>query len=858
MPLYRLLLRLFPRSFQDEYAREMEWMFAQRLAAARGTRLLTLWLATFYEILTNAALSHWDILRHDLRYAFRSLRHTPGFTLTVILVSAIGIGANTAVFTVTDHVLLRPFPFPESHRLVKLYERKPGYAKMELSPANYRDWRAATSFSAVGAFSFAATNMSGAGHPQRLEGAALTYEILPTLGVKPLMGRIFSLSDLDPKSPATLIISHAIWQRSFGADPTVIGRTVRLEDGPYTIIGVLPADFQFPSRKAQIWLPMRFAPIDFNDRNNNYLQMLARLKPGVSVEQARQEMTTIARRLELAYPKENEKTGATVSLFRDEISDRTRTLLYALTGASLCLLLIACANLANLLLARTLARRKELAVRASLGAGAHRLFRQLFTESTLLAFTGCALGIALAHYALPLLTILVPNSVPTGELQLDTRVLRFSVVLALLTGLGFGILPAVWATRGAAFDGLREGARSGIGGRKERLRSALVIVEIAVSFVLLVSSGLLIRALDRLQSTDPGFRPDGVLSLRTALPSPRYDAVSKQEAFFRQVLGEVRQLPGVTSAGYISFLPMTMGGGIWPVGINGRTLSRSENHTASLRFITPGFFHTMGIPLRSGRDVSESDTRDRQFVALVSRSFVQRYWPNENPIGHQFEFAFFKRTIIGVVDDIKVRGLESASEPQVYLPYKQTNDGAFSFFVPKDLVIRAANAQSLAAPVSEIIRRADPDLPISDVRLLTDLVAADTAPRRTQLRMLGLFTAIAILLAAIGIHGLLAFAVSSRAQEIGVRVALGAKPAQILTMVLRESVTLVFIGALAGAVWGYCNGRGMEAILYGISPSDPAVFLTAGAVCAAMTLLGSLLPALRALRVDPITVLRQG
>ncbi|MBL8221145.1 MAG: FtsX-like permease family protein, partial [Bryobacterales bacterium] len=549
---------------------------------------------------------------------------------------------------------------------------------------------------------------------------------------------------------------------------------------------------------------------------------------------------------------------ATILLLREIISTRTRTLLWALTAASLCLLLIASANLANLLLARTLARRKELAVRASLGAGQHRLLRQLLTESTLLAFSGCVLGIALAYQSLPLFKSLIPANVPIGEVLLDTRILTLSVALALFTGLAFGVLPAFSATRGAAAAGLREGSRSGIGGRKERLRSALVIVEIAVSFVLLVSSGLLIRALHRLQATDPGFHPEGVLSMRTALPSPKYDPVAKQQAFYNQVLGEIRQLPGVTSAAYISFLPMTIGGGIWPVSVGGLTVSRAENHPASLRFVTPGFFTTMGISLRAGRDVSESDTRDKQYVAVVSRSFADRYWPGQDAVGRAFGFAASQRTIVGIVDDIKVRGLESTSEPQVYLPYTQTADGAFSFYFPKDLVIRAVNAQSLAGPVREIIRRADPEQPVSDVRMLTDLIAADTAPRRTQLGMLGSFTAVAILLAAIGIHGLLAFAVSSRAPEIGVRIALGAQPANLLAMVLRDSLTLAGIGAAAGTVFGYLMARGMESLLFGVTPTDPAVYLTAIAVCAAMTLFGSLFPALRALRVDPMTVLREG
>jgi predicted permease len=574
---------------------------------------------------------------------------------------------------------------------------------------------------------------------------------------------------------------------------------------------------------------------------------VAKLRRGASLEQARAEMKVIAAQLAREYPKENERKDATVNLLRDEVSERTRLLLLALFGAAVCVLLIACTNLANLLLARAQARRKELAVRASLGAGRERLVRQLVTESLVLATLGGALGVSIATAAVPLLARLVPDSLPIAETPaVDLRVLIFAVLVTGLAGLGFGVVPALRACGSAGSDGLREGSRAGVGGRRERLRSALVIAQVTASVVLLVSSGLLIRALWRLQAIDPGFRAENILTLRTSLPMPKYETTARREQFYARVLAEARALPGATSAAYVSFLPMAMPGGIWPVVLNDRPQDSAQSHTASLRFVTPGFFEAMGIPFRHGRDVSEADTRDSPFVAVVSESFVRR-----------FQFAFRERTIAGVVGDIRVRGLERRSEPQIYLPYKQVPDGGLVWYAPKDLVIRSSSeAARLLPAVRRIIRSADPEQPVSDARMLTDVVETETAPRRVQLRVLASFAAIAFLLAGIGIHGLLSFTVSQRAQEIGVRIALGARPSDILRMVLREGVQLALAGTVVGVALAYAAGRTLEALLAGVRPGDTPTFLTAVGLSLVMTLAGSLFPALRALRVDPMTVIR--
>ena len=860
MRLYNLLLHLYPAAFRNEYGEEMRAIFARRERQARWPlAALALWVSTVFDVLVNALAVHWDILRQDLRYTARTLASTPGFTLTAILVVALGVGANTAVFTVTDFVLIRPLPFSDPDRLVKLYERLPGYTRMELSPVTYRDWkRVSHSFEAMGAFIYTSVNLVGQGAPERLEASSISADVFPLLGIQPLAGRLLNSADDRVESPGTVLLSYGLWQTMFAADLGVIGRKVVLDGTPLTVIGVMPRDFHFPDRNAELWTPLQVRDdASFEDRNNNYFGVIARLRRGVTVEQARSEMGVIAAQLRRAYPKEMAQHGATVNPLREELSESSRMLLVALSGAAICVLLIACANLASLLLARGLARRKELAVRTALGAGRERLVRQLVTESLVLAVIGGALGVLGAVSSIPLLAKLVPASLPIAQAPtVDWRVLTFAVLLTFLTGIAFGVIPALRTGGSVDLGGLRDGVRAG-GGRRERVRSVLVIAEVMASVVLLVSSGLLMRALWRLQSTDPGFRTDGVLTMRTALPWPKYLKTSAREEFYKQVLTEIRGLPGVSSAAYISVLPMVWRGGIWPVSIDQQILDRAASNSASLRFVTSGFFATLGIPLQLGRDVDEADSADKPFVAVVSQSFVRRYWPNENPLGKHFQFGFHDRMVVGVVGDVRVRGLDRPSEPQVYLPYQQVPDGYLFPYTPKDLVVRSTASAGLLLPaIRRIVQSIDREQPISDVRMMSEVVDGETASRALQLRILGAFAAVAILLAGIGIHGLLSFAVSQRLHEIGVRIALGASSSDVLRMVLRQGVALAGAGVALGAVVAYAAGREMEALLAGVKPGDAFTFLTAIGVCALMTLLGSLVPAARAVRVDPITVIR--
>ncbi len=862
MRLYRALLRAFPSSFRAEYGEEMCAIHGRRLREASGVlATVGVWADALVDILFNAIRVHGDVLRQDLHYTARTLGRAPGFTATAIVVSALGVGATTATFSITDHVLIRPLPFPESQRLVKLWENDTlqGYSRNDVSPANYRDWKSmSTSFEVMAAYRGLSVNVVGTGDPERLDGASLTAEVLPLLGARPALGRVFSAADDQEGAPGTLLLSDGLWKGRFGADPGVVGQKVLLDGEPCVIIGVMPRDFHFPRRDAKLWTAMRFSGEDYGDRTNRYIFGVARLKRGVSLEQARAEMGLVTAQLAHAYPKENAGAGATIIRLRDEVSTQARLLLAALFGAALCVLLIACTNLASLLLARALVRRRELAVRTALGAGRERLVRQLLTESLILAGCGGLLGVLLAVTATPLVARLVPNSLPIAALPgADLRLLLFAALTTTLTGIGFGVVPALRACGDPDASGLREGSRAGVGGHRERLRSALVVAEVTLSVVLLVSSGLLIRALWRLHGVDPGFRTEGVLTLRTSLPMPEYQETARRAQFFRQVLGDIRGLPGVSSAGYISFLPMVMRGGIWPVGIPGRPEEPSESSTVSLRFVTPGFFATLGIPIVQGRDVSEVDTRDAPAVAVVSASFARRYWPGQDPLGRRFIVASQERAVAGVVGDVRVRGLEGTSEPQVYLPHQQVPDNSIVWYAPKDLVVRSSlDSGALLPAVRRAIARADPRLPISDVRTLAEIVEAETAPRSVQVRVLGGFAAVAALLAAIGIHGLLAFAVSNRAQEIGVRIALGARSGDILALVLRQGVLLAAAGVALGVGLAYAAGRALEALLAGVSPRDAPTFLTAVGLALVMTIAGSLLPALRAVRVDPLTAIR--
>jgi putative ABC transport system permease protein len=728
---------------------------------------------------------------------------------------------------------------------------------MELSPGNYKDWKAsARSFTSMGAYTTDAVNLTGAGEPQRLQSGRVTWDLFAVLGVRPVFGRTFTAADT--VAADAVVVSYDLWQTQLGGVTNAIGQRVELDGRPFRVIGVMPPDFHFPSRDVRLWRAFAFSSDQLADRGDNYIVGVARLKPGVTVEQARAEMELVAAQLARAYPKANEHTGARVIRMSDELSSRSRVLLLALCGAALCILLLACANLANLLLARAAVRERELAVRAALGAGRDRLVRQMLTESLVLSVIGGVAGVVAAIAAVPALTALVPFSLPiASQPTIDTRVAVFAGLLVLMTGVAFNLVPAWQAGRADALAALRDDVRSG-GGRR-RVRAALVMVEVGASIVLLISSGLLVRAIWRLQGTDPGFRTTDVVTMKTALPWPRYEDPAVRWRFYAAVLDRVRALPGVTAAGYIGGLPMVRRGGIWAVSLTGEQAQqvRDFSKSASLRFVTPGFFASLSIPITQGRDVAITDTPDRPYVAVVSESFARRMWPNEPPLGKHFFSALHDRVVVGVVPDIRVRGFEQTSEPQMYVPAQQVETGDLIGYTPQDLVVHCTcTTAALVADVRRIVHDVDPLQPVSDVQSMAQIVAGETAPRVAQFRVLIVLAIVALLLSGVGIHGLLSFAVARRTREIGVRVALGARSSEVLAMVLRQGLALAIGAIVPGALVAYWAGRGMESVLAGVEPGDPVTFVAAITLCVGTCLLGCLRPALRAARIDPMEALR--
>jgi putative ABC transport system permease protein len=848
MRLYRLLLRLYPASFRGEYGDEMCRVFAAR---RREGSPLAVWVEAIADVLLNATRVHASFLKQDLQWTARVLWKSPGFTFTAILVATLAMGATTAAFSLVDHVLLRPLPFPRPEQLVTLNETTRDGSFEPASPPGFDDWRAMnTSFSSMGAYIGVPLpmNLAGRGEPLRPDVVVTTADVFTTLGVGPAAGRPLTADDDRDDAPRVALLSTPLANELYGGSIGALGQTIRLDGRPYEIVGVMPASFAFPSRDADVWLPRRAWG---DNRGNHMLGVVARLRPGVSIDRARADMTVVAARLERAYPKENAGTGIVVQTIRDRISPKTRMLPLAVLGAAFCLTLIGCTNLASLLFARATARGHEIAVRVAVGAARARIVRQLLTETLVLTAIGGVIGLLLAWLVTPSLTLMVPAGLPIGAVpEVDLRVFAFAAVLTLATTVAFGVGPAWRVSRSVDLKWLR--SRSAGGGRIERVRAALVLGEVIGTVVLLVAAGLLLKAMWRVQAVDTGFRPEGVLTLKTVLPLAA-PAASRQQ-FYARVLAGARALPGVTSAAYISFVPMTFGSGNFGVTAPGSTLTTAQAHT---RFITPGYFRTLGIPLVRGRDLDERDEQPASArVAVIGRSLAERLWPGQEAIGRTMTLAGVNWEVVGVAGDVAVLGLEQAGIPQAYFPAGNI-PAVLEFYAPKDLVVRTAGAPTaLVAPLRRIIHAIDPEQSISDVRTLEDVVDSQTASRRAQFGVLATFAAIAVLLAAVGIYGLLSFAVSMRAREVGVRMALGAGQHDVLRMFLRQGVILGSAGVVIGAPLAYAAGRGLTSLLFGVAPGDPVIYGAAALLALLMTLAGSVRPALRAASVDPLITIQ--
>jgi putative ABC transport system permease protein len=801
-----------------------------------------------------------ETVARDVRYALRGLRLNPGFAMTAVLSLTLGIGASVAIYTVADNLLLRPLPYPDAKQLVMLYEMNPhhGFAHNVISPANYFDWKAqSSSFSAIGGFFDFHVILGDGKRTEEKDAQAVSGEVLPALHVNAIRGRLFTMQE-DKDDAHVAVISYRLWQEWFGGDESVIGRQIQVNSRPFTVIGVLPPDFYFNTRTSDVWLTLGLNPADnLRKTQGRWMWAVARLKPGVSLSQARAEMTGIAQRLEIAYPEFDKGWGIDVVPLRDSFVGQAKTSLMILLGAVTLLLCVACANVANLLLARYSARRREMAVRGALGAARGRLIRQLLTESVILGLAGCIAGVVLAYFAVSGLVALAPRDLTRSvRITFDLRIVLFAFLLSLVTSIIFGLAPALMASHGDLNRGLHEDSRTSTGGGT-RMRSWLVALEIACSVALMAGAGLLFRSLVGLQNVDPGLDAHNVLTFRVTLPSQRYKDPQKRIDFFQQATEKLNQLPGVRSASATSYLPLNGIGAGTGVKILGQPPAKpGEELVATIRTVLPGYFRTMGIPLKRGRDFNAADdVESTPHRFIVSEAFVRKYLPGEEPLGRQISVEMDKENpfgeIVGVVGDVSNQTLDSEPSPTVYYIHSHLVYGEMMF------VLRAENdALSLADPARKIIQGIDPELPVSQIRTMETVVRQTFASQQFSAVLLGGFSLASLVLAAIGVYGVLAYSVTQRTREIGVRIALGAEPFTITRMVVASGARMVVIGAAAGLAVALALSGLMKSLLFGIGPRDPVTFIAAPAVFVVVALVAAYVPARRAASVSPIEALR--
>jgi predicted permease len=805
----------------------------------------------------------------DLGYGFRMLRRSPAFAAVAILTLALGIGVTTAVFSVVNAVLLRPLPFTHQERLTVLWEsaKKRQFGQIETSYANFRDWREQNRvFSQLAALnsSNAGMNLTGVGEPRQVDAAPVSYNFFTTLGVRPLLGRTFLSEDDRLGSQRVAVLSYAMWREQLGGDPRILGRQLRLDGQSYTVVGVMPGVFKYPNG-AQLWVPLvpYLGPEGTELRIYRVLKAIGRLRPGVSLERASAEMQVIGDRLEARYPKFNEGFTAWVGPLANEIVGDSRPTLLILLSGAVFLLLIAVANVANLLLARTLERRHEIGVRAALGADRGRVMRQLLTEGIALGLLGAGCGLLLALLGIGLLRAVAPSSIPRiDEVQLDFPTLLFTLGVFVAAVFVFGAAPALEAGRGDLHEPLKEGGKRSFGSaRSNRLRRLLVRSEISLALVLLIGAGLMVQSMLQLKRIDPGFAKENVLTARIRLPEKTYPDARQRQRFFDRLRERAEALPGVTSAATVLTRPLDTSV-VWemPIAREGQSWDELlKNPLTNFQAISPGYFRTMKIRLIKGRDFDEHDTEEAPLVAIVSKGLAAHYWPGQDPIGKRVRRIFSDQvtpwiTIIGVADDVRYRGWDRVM-PDFYLPAPQN---PLAQYMPyQDLVVRtSADPLSLARPLRQAVYSIDRNQAIASIMTLDSLVDRSLAGPRFTLLLMGIFGALALCLAAVGIYGLLSYMVSQRSREIGLRMALGARKQQILRMVLAQGLKLVASGLLLGLVAALFLTRFMANLLYGVSALDPLTFITVPIFLAGVALLATSLPALRAIRSDPIKVLR--
>jgi putative ABC transport system permease protein len=806
-----------------------------------------------------------DTLLQDVRYALRSLRRTPGFAMVAILTLALGIGASTAIFTVVNAVLLRPLPFDHPERLVMLWERPPsGEPHNVASPANFTAWKAqARSVTGLAATYQMKMNLTGGGEPEELRTGVATDNFFRTLGVKAARGRVFTPGESAGEGGAVVVLSHGLWVRRFGADPSVIGRTLLLNDQPLQVVGVLPASFSYLDARADIWAPTEF-PAESRGR---FLTVVGRLAPGATVERARAEMEAIAKRTEVEAPQFNTGWSVNPVPLHEESTGAVRPALMLMGAGVAFLLLIACANVANLLLGRSAGRRREVAVRFSLGATRGRVVRQMLVESLVMAAAAGVLGLALAWWGTGVMVRLLPDEVlpRLAEVHVDARVAAFAVACSVLTGVLFGIAPALSASAVRLVDALRDGGRGSTGGRaRVRMRGALVATELAMAMVLLVGAALLGRSFARMVSVEPGFQPEGAVTVRFTLPRARYAEAPAQRQFYRALFNRTAQIPGVHAAGTIWYLPMSGEKSATNFVIDGRPKpAPGAEPDADIRIVGGEYFKAMGIALRRGRVFAETDREDGPDVFVINDELARTYFPGQDPVGKRIgydwgrtvngkpEFFRLMGTVVGVVGSVHENGLTAQAAPAIYRWYRQEPP------TRSNLVVRTAGDPAAVVPaLVAAVHAVDPQIAVADARTLEEVVGGTIARPRLSLTLFGFFAAMAMLLASIGIYGVIAFSVAQRRGELGVRMALGASRGDVTRLVVGQGMAMAAAGVGAGLVGALLLTRLMSSLLFGVRPTDPAALLGAAVFLGGVALLASWVPARRAARTDPMLALR--
>src|SRR5262245_4166280 len=805
-------------------------------------------------------------LWQDLRYGARMLLKKPGFTSVAVITLALGIGANTAIFSVVNAVILRPLPYPHAERMVYVLKGSMSDPRFEgsYSPQNFADLRSRNqSFDSYSAFSYVSFTLTGDQQPEALDGILASADIGRVVGMAPALGRVLTAEEDAPGKEHVALISDGLWRRRFGADPQIVGRNVQLNGEPYAIIGVMPPNFNFPNPNIQVWAPLAIDSSKYG-RGHGFLQGVARLKPGVTVEQARADLQNIAEQIKKEIPWFDRDFTMHVETVRETRFGALDRPLMVLLGAVALVLLIACVNVANLMLGRATARWKEMALRSALGASRWSLVRLLLVESALLAAVGGAVGLLLASYGVDALVAINPAAIPASKkITIDGSVIAFTFLISLLAVALFGLAPAWQATKTDLSRALRENSRSATGARRLKLmRGALVVAEISLSLVLLVSAGLLLESLWKLLNVNPGFRAENVVTCRIDLPRAKYPEDRRQAEFFRSVLGQARAIPGVEAVGLITHLPFSGSRGTSSFSIDDRPGSRGSNgQSADRRQVAPGYFAAMGIPLLAGRDFTDTDDMEHPGVAIIDEAAANRFWPNENPLGKRITIGMgqevkiygkaVSREIIGVVGNVKHEQLKDDFQPEIYVP-------AWHLPAPNMyLIVRGkASAESLIKSIRRAVQSVDPDQPIRRAQLLETAIATTVAPQRLVAVLLSLFAGLALTLAVVGIYGVMSYSVAQRRQEIGVRMALGAQSRDVLKLILRQGMTLALVGVGAGMLVSTALTRLMKGLLYGVGPNDPLTFVGIGLLLTVVTLLAAFIPARRATKVDPMVALR--